>query len=271
MKAFLNVLNIGVEGFSENESRRIRLQNLLTVIASTTSFCYLAFYLTLNSTVPAIINSSVIALYLLTFIFTHRKYHRLAKIWVLAVHMVHLAVLTLLVFPKDVGFHYYYFSFPAVVFLLFEYGQMIEKLVLAGTAFILFFICEMVDLQDPYLQLSPAVNRWLFISSLSTVFLGILLVVYIFTRYIKIHEKEQEQLIRQLQKALSEVKTLRGYLPICSSCKKIRDDRGYWNQIESYIRERSDAEFSHGICPDCADRYYPGFDLFDDSLGNDDQ
>ena len=45
-------------------------------------------------------------------------------------------------------------------------------------------------------------------------------------------------------------------LPICASCKKVRDDKGYWNQIEVYIRERSDAEFSHGLCPDCAQRYY---------------
>ena len=61
----------------------------------------------------------------------------------------------------------------------------------------------------------------------------------------------------ELQKALSEVKTLRGFLPICSSCKKIRDDKGYWNQIESYIEARSEAEFSHGICPDCQKKLYP--------------
>jgi len=266
MKTAPKLLNIGVEGFTENERRRIRLQNLLAIIAATTSTGYLIFYLTLSSTVPAIINITVIVLYLFTFALTHKKHHRLAKIWVLAVHMVHLAVLTLVVFPKEVGFHYYYFSFPAVVFLLFEYRQMAEKLILAGIAFVLFFICELVEAPEPYLQLSPSVNRALFISSLSTVFLGILIVVYIFTRYIKKHEDEQEDLIQQLRKALSEVKTLRGFLPICSSCKKIRDDKGYWNQIELYIRDRSEAEFSHSICPDCADKYYPEFDLFDKDL-----
>lgn len=60
-----------------------------------------------------------------------------------------------------------------------------------------------------------------------------------------------------LQKALSEVKTLRGLIPICSGCKKIRDDRGYWEKIESYLGRHSDAAFSHGICPDCMDKYYP--------------
>jgi PAS domain S-box-containing protein len=72
-------------------------------------------------------------------------------------------------------------------------------------------------------------------------------------------EEEREVLICELQKALSEIKTLSGMLPICSRCKKIRDDQGYWKQIEAYISERSDAEFSHGICPDCMKILYPGF------------
>ncbi len=63
-----------------------------------------------------------------------------------------------------------------------------------------------------------------------------------------------------LQKALSEVKTLRGFIPICSGCKKIRDDQGFWQQIEMYIRDHSDAEFSHGLCPECIKIYFPGID-----------
>ena len=74
-------------------------------------------------------------------------------------------------------------------------------------------------------------------------------------------EKEREKLIKELQEALEKVKTLSGFLPICVNCKKIRDDKGYWNQIESYIRDHSDAEFSHSICPDCAKKLYPDLDL----------
>ena len=74
-------------------------------------------------------------------------------------------------------------------------------------------------------------------------------------------EKERERLIDELQNALSEVKKLRGFLPICSSCKKIRDDKGYWNQIELYIRDHSEAEFTHGICPECAKKLYPGLNV----------
>jgi len=71
-------------------------------------------------------------------------------------------------------------------------------------------------------------------------------------------EEERSQLIEELRQALARVKTLSGLLPICASCKKIRDDRGYWNQIESYIRDHSEAQFTHGLCPECMSRLYPG-------------
>ena len=66
----------------------------------------------------------------------------------------------------------------------------------------------------------------------------------------------------ELQEALAKIRTLTGFLPICASCKKIRDDKGYWTQIETYIRDHSEAEFSHGICPECAKKLYP--DLYDE-------
>lgn len=74
---------------------------------------------------------------------------------------------------------------------------------------------------------------------------------------IRRQQTEKDQLIRQLQDALDQVKTLKGIVPICASCKKIRDDRGFWQQLESFIQKHSDAEFSHGICPDCLRKYYP--------------
>jgi PAS domain S-box-containing protein len=78
-------------------------------------------------------------------------------------------------------------------------------------------------------------------------------------------EKEKEKLIIELQNALSEVKKLSGFLPICSSCKKIRDDKGYWNEVETYIGEHSEALFSHSICPDCMRKLYP--EIADEVLG----
>ena len=78
----------------------------------------------------------------------------------------------------------------------------------------------------------------------------------------KLVEHEREQLIYDLQEAMTKIKTLRGLLPICASCKRIRDDQGYWNQLESYLRAHSEADFSHGICPACTKKLYG--DLFDE-------
>lgn len=75
----------------------------------------------------------------------------------------------------------------------------------------------------------------------------------------KLEEEAKNRVISDLEKAMSEIKTLQGFIPICASCKKIRDDNGFWQAVEVYIRDRTDAEFSHGICPDCARKLYPDF------------
>ncbi|MCX5813120.1 MAG: PAS domain-containing protein [Proteobacteria bacterium] len=72
-------------------------------------------------------------------------------------------------------------------------------------------------------------------------------------------EEENERLILELREALSKVKLLSGLLPICASCKKIRNDNGYWEQMEMYVRDHSEADFSHGICPECAEKLYPEY------------
>jgi len=72
-------------------------------------------------------------------------------------------------------------------------------------------------------------------------------------------EAERELVISELQEALQRVKTLQKLMPICASCKRIRDDKGYWSQLEEYLVQHSDVEFSHSICPECAKRLYPDF------------
>ncbi len=76
-------------------------------------------------------------------------------------------------------------------------------------------------------------------------------------------ERERDRLIVQLEEALAKVKKLSGLLPICAGCKKIRDDNGYWNQIELYLKEHSDAIMTHSICPECAKKYYPELNIKD--------
>ncbi|UCH62583.1 MAG: GAF domain-containing protein [Fidelibacterota bacterium] len=74
-------------------------------------------------------------------------------------------------------------------------------------------------------------------------------------------EEKNEQLVAELQHALDKIKTLGGLIPICSSCKRIRDDQGHWNQLESYLHEHTSADFTHGICPECKRRLYQHVDI----------
>ncbi len=86
-------------------------------------------------------------------------------------------------------------------------------------------------------------------------------IIYIFIlklmKTLKNTEDEKTKLITELQKSLHEIKTLKGLIPICASCKKMRNDEGFWQQLEEYVGERTEAEFTHGICPECRDRLYP--------------
>ncbi|MEJ2696997.1 MAG: hypothetical protein P8013_10150 [Candidatus Sulfobium sp.] len=100
-----------------------------------------------------------------------------------------------------------------------------------------------------------------YLADLWTLFLRIsfyLIVVFLLSG-LKESFEEQRRLVSELKKALNEIKTLSGFLPICASCKKIRDDRGYWYEVEKYVSEHSDAQFSHGLCPDCAEKLYPEY------------
>lgn len=83
----------------------------------------------------------------------------------------------------------------------------------------------------------------------------------IWQRNIELKEKNSrlERLLEENRQAMSEIKTLRGILPICASCKSIRNDEGYWTEIESYISQHSEAKFTHGLCLDCAQKLYPSF------------
>lgn len=95
--------------------------------------------------------------------------------------------------------------------------------------------------------------RYLQVILLATLIILTIILLIIFYRY----EKQRAKSQKLIHDAVNKVKILTGFLPICASCKKIRDDKGYWNQIESYIKENSEAEFTHGICPECAKKIFP--------------
>jgi hypothetical protein len=163
---------------------------------------------------------------------------------------------------RDDTFRHYIF-FLTLSFAFFavsrSFGHLVKQV-------LLFY--EMNDLWKAIAPFSGSINTATFI----TVFAFSL---YFYRSYmvhleLETHKNHLEKMIEmrtaelkkkntELKTALSQVKTLSGFLPICASCKKIRDDNGYWNQIESYIRNHSEAEFSHGICPDCAQKLYPNY------------
>ena len=104
---------------------------------------------------------------------------------------------------------------------------------------------------DVYVTISP-------IKGLDGKIIGASSIAYDITER-KRAEDERIKMIAQLNDTLSKVRTLSGLLPICASCKKIRDDKGYWQKLETFVHEHSNAEFSHSICPDCMERLYPDF------------
>jgi hypothetical protein len=112
---------------------------------------------------------------------------------------------------------------------------------------------DLVEIRKPFIK-----------AALISGIIGILLVLFGALLFIRVTNpllKKLTETVETLRKALSEVKQLSGLLPICASCKKIRDDKGYWKRIEYYIREHSDADFSHSVCPECARKLYPELKL----------
>jgi ABC-type amino acid transport substrate-binding protein len=116
--------------------------------------------------------------------------------------------------------------------------------------------------------------KWVFV--VTGVSSAVLLIFFFWNRKLtreiverKKAESEKEALIHELREALAEIKTLRGILPICSECKSIRDDKGYWTKLEAYLIDHSEADFSHSICPHCMEKLYGVKDWFhkDDNLG----
>ena len=108
-----------------------------------------------------------------------------------------------------------------------------------------------------FMALSEKSQKQVVFTSIVLTLLGAIISIFITIFTVNKVNKEEEIIIKEkndLQKALDEIKTLRGIIPICSYCKQIRDDKGLWNKMEEYIRDHSEAEFSHGICPECCEK-----------------
>ncbi|MDY0298069.1 MAG: hypothetical protein RB296_12200 [Acidobacteriota bacterium] len=153
--------------------------------------------------------------------------------------------------------HMWSFVFPVISLFLLGVRK--------GTRLALFFLL-LVALIFLLRDSLPQITRYSwsfslrFISAYATVLLICMIMEALrktaFSRLEELHAR-QENLVSELQEKIAEVRSLRGILPICSHCKKVRNDKGYWEQVEMYIQTHSDARFSHGICPECAEKLYP--------------
>ena len=123
-----------------------------------------------------------------------------------------------------------------------------------------FFISARFDLLESLVDFSRQHENWEIDEILISSIMALLVLAAMTLRYarqIRNQERETAAANAALRRTLEEVKQLRGLVPICAACKKIRDDSGFWHQVETYISLHTDAQFSHGICPKCAKELYP--------------
>lgn len=139
---------------------------------------------------------------------------------------------------------------------------ILELIIILVFSIAVFIFAANYDILEGVVEFSRQHEVWELDEVLAvSVFLVFALAIFAVRRWQEVRQA-QNLLLQQnmeLQKALSEVRQLRGIIPICAECKDIRDDKGYWHQVESYVRDHSEAEFSHGVCPNCMKKLYPDF------------
>lgn len=262
------LLFIGTENQTNQNIHRVLAINTIALSSSVASFIYLIFYIYIKEPIPIFINVTVLFLYNYSIYLNYKSHVDVAGIWVMTVYTVHVFTLGELIFASPTGFHYYLMAVPAVSFFVLSQQQIVYRWISFVLPILLFLFGEFVDLPVAYIHLSERASKNLYFSSILLMFSGIISTVYIFSHSIRQYEASLEKAIQDLKKAMSEIKTLKGLIPICASCKKIRDDKGYWNQLETHIQQHSDAQFSHGLCPDCQENLYGDEDWYKDMKKN---
>ena len=175
----------------------------------------------------------------------YRIYDRVIAVWTFLALTLNLVIN--LTRPSD----YYLFVILDMVYLSLVYITLPSRLWIQMITCLYFSIGDVLIIaltKEPAVQ--PALFTIIFASILAN---GLGIVLGFFFSY---YRKEDYLSIEQATRALNEVKTLSGFLPICSSCKKIRNDQGYWQAVEQYVKEHTEAQFTHGICPDCMGKFY---------------
>lgn len=207
-------------------------------------------------------------LYLATFIYftftsiilvtlssTHRyrRFDLVTTLWWVGVIVV--GTLSNTLYPADVKIHVVFdVLFPVAIYLLIPIG-LISQCLLAS----LFTVTNLVILLTLKENITDTDLAFIFIAYTATHVIGLIACwqSHIGRRKQFVEKKTEQRLRKELQGTLDELQVLRGILPICSYCKQIRDDEGFWHQVDQYINSHSDIQFTHGICPDCIKENFP--------------
>ena len=245
-KVVERLVELGTQPQKEPKHNQItRLINKICafVILVITPHLLLTFYF--NSNLATMVQLTAILALGLTIFLNSKQFFNLARVLTLMIGNFHIFAMVLIL-GLESGV-YFYFSAAIIAPLFFYTFKELRYILIFGTLTIILALLIQflgVDLK-PIVKTPEKLTTFFFYFSVA----GSQLIVFIFVLHFYI----------ELQKAHDEVKVLSGFLPICSSCKQIRDDKGYWTQVESYISDRSEAEFTHSICPKCAKKLYPDY------------
>jgi hypothetical protein len=179
----------------------------------------------------------------LTIFINSKHFLNFARVFALLIGNFHILTMVL-IFGLKSGVYFYFSAAIIAPLFLFTFQELRYILLFVALTVITALIAQIIGGYSEPLVESP--EKLLFIFFYFSL-VGSLLIVFLFVLHFYI----------EVQRAHDEVKTLSGLLPICSSCKQIRDDKGFWNQVESYIHDHSEAEFTHSMCPECLKKYYP--------------
>ena len=143
----------------------------------------------------------------------------------------------------------------------------IDLLVILIILAIAFIVFGKIDVLEKIVELSRAYEDYEIDEIVSTAMIFVVLML-VFSARRMFDLKKSKMLIQErnteIENALNEIKELKGILPMCMHCFKVRDDSGYWNKVEAYIEDHSNAEVSHSLCPECIEKYYPDYNLCDE-------
>ncbi|MBU4315673.1 MAG: hypothetical protein KKF30_00210 [Proteobacteria bacterium] len=217
--------------------------------------------------VLSLFNVGSVLLYISCLIFLEKGKDRLV-IFLAWLEILGHAAICSVVLGLDSGFHYYIIALLPLIFVNTSRSTVSKLTVSCILGLIYVGLHYTMRSMPPLSVIKPHSLAIMYYGNIVACMAIMGFISHIYSQSVFHGENELKKINQSLEQALKEVKTLQGILPICSFCKKIRDDHGYWEQVEVYVGEHSQADFSHSICPDCLKKNYPEYNEEENYAGN---